>query len=328
MAKKKDQSFVMAANIFSDPSEELYVSPAFDLAVGKIPLGSWVNIAGKPKLGKSTLSLHIIKKFLAKYPQSKCRYADIERRLKKLQLTQSGLQIDQIEVQRSEKGNIITAEQHLELLTEFLKENERCIVVIDSTSLLCSEKEYIDPVTGNTRSLGPKMLANFCRKNASIVPVQEHIVIMISHVIANTSGYGKANVVDSGNKIQYQSDISLMVKKKEDWIEDSKIVGQKSLWEVEWSATKAPGMEMTSCLRYDYGIDEEYEMCEIASEFGLIQQGGAWYTLEFLEDEEGKSITGAEKPIKLNGMAKVYQYFKENTIVYEKLVRDLGKMMT
>src|SRR5690606_20906090 len=127
-------------------------------------------------------------------------------------------------------------------------------------------------------------------------------------------------VLDSGNAIQFSSDLALITRKKELWKEDDRTIGQKTFWNVTWSGIKAPGAEFITYNRFNEGVDHAMEQCELGIEMGLIGQSGAWFELEFLKDKlddpevvkfveaSGKS---EDKAFKCQGKAAVYSLLKE-----------------
>jgi len=293
-ATKTDSTFLDASFIRDNPKEILHVSPSVDAALGGgIPKGSWVIIGAKPKFGKSSLIVHSIAKFLNQFPDSEALYVDTEHRLKPFHLSHPLLDVSRLHVLQSTKGNILSSEDFLTQTELWIKDHPDSIVVVDSTSSLCSSAEQVmDSISGDIRGKGPKILAHFCRKMAPIIPIQDTILVLVTHLIANTSGYGSPFNEDSGTKIQYQSDVKLRGKGLEKWEKDGKQIGQIMNWNVEWSALGPPGGEIKSYLRYNHGIDEVMELVEQAINFGLIVKGGAWFTCNF--DGEEKKLQGQD----------------------------------
>ena len=69
------------------------------------------------------------------------------------------------------------------------------------------------------------------------------------------------------------------------------------------------------------GLRVDYEFANLAiTKYGIIRKGGAWYTMldpytgEVLENESGL-------PVKVNGLAKVYEYLANNPEYYVKLTK-------
>jgi len=137
-------------------------------------------------------------------------------------------------------------------------------------------------------------------------------------LIGNPTGYSAEFREKSGQAIAYQTDIKLRAKKFSPWTigSDTTPVGQEVEWQVVCSALGAPGATMTSYIRYGQGIDKYTEIAQLASDFGIINKAGAWFTMTHLED----------KP-KFQGLEKVKKYIAENPEVYDDLVKQVKEMM-
>jgi recombination protein RecA len=123
----------------------------------------------------------------------------------------------------------------------------------------------------------------------------------------------------SGQSIGYQGDVKLRAKYHTSWslTQDGSPVGQEVHWTAQWSALGAPGGEATSYIRYGQGIDIYKENIDLGTNLGLIDKGGAWYTMSFLGDEKTK-FQGAEK---------TRNYLIENSEAFEKLNTEIRKML-
>lgn len=322
---------VGAQSIVDKELDVIPFSPALDIALsGGIPTGSWVTVSGKPKTGKTSSCLC----FAAKAQQAGMYvyYFDIEGRLKKKNLVgTSGLDYStsKMRVIRSrpadeEKGTpakILTAQDHLSIAEKVLQTHPKCLLIMDSFSMLCDAKEMDGGVGTETRGGGAKLLAGFCRRMANVVPVQQSIVIGVLHIMANTSGYGSPTMEKSGNAIQYQLDTKLKVKGSKPWEAGGKIIGQVVTWEVTESALGPPGRVIESYLRYGTGIDDLFEAFTLASEVGLIEKSGAWYNLSFLGE------TVPEKQRRAQGTEKAYQLLKDNQEWAENLRAKLNELL-
>lgn len=300
--------------IVNSPQEIIPVSPALDVGLsGGIPEGTWTIISGPEKGGKSSTALTI-----AAHAQQQGRpvyYLDIEGRLKKMNLVGiQGLKLDDdsFQIIRPTKQNMLSAEDFCNIAVRLIKEVDKAFVIFDSTSALCSRKEMDEDITGQTRALGPKILASFCRKLGTIVPIQKSNIIMIQHLIANTSGYGSPYMEDSGRKVKYQADVKLKCKGFSLWKDGDEIIGQCVKWSVVTSALGAPGHEVESFLRYGVGIDKVWEAINLGCELGIIEKAGAWYTI------------GDDK---VQGQQKLWKYFSEDEKAQLKLLKQIREML-
>lgn len=302
------------------------VSPSLDIVLnGGIPEGSFVVLTGQPKCGKTTTSLDFAA--TAQRPEYKgdlkdtreVYYLNIEGRLKKRDLEGiPGLNLDKFHIIGSQQGKILHAEEYLQIGEKIINEIPGSVVIIDSYSALCTEAEITSEMDKMQRADGAKLLAKFCRKVANVIPVNKNIVIGITHLMGNPTGYGAEFKEKSGQAIAYQTDIKLRAKTFKPWSlsADGTQIGQEIEWQVVCSALGPPGGNITSYIRYGQGVDKYMEAITLASDMGLIHKGGAWYTLTSLED----------KP-KFQGAEKVRNYLLEHTEAYYNLVKNIKETM-
>jgi len=294
---------VPGSYVIKNKKKVLSISPMFDSALGGIPEGSWVTFAGPAGCGKTTLALQV-----AQSGQADGRpvfYLNAEGRIREMNLRGiNGLNPDEIKIIQSTEDRQLTGEDYLNIGTNILKANKGCILILDSASALCSSDEMTKEVTGSSRSANPKTLGNFCRKNAGIVSTMNNVVVVIKHIITNTSGYGATFMEDGGVKIKFQADIQLRTTKSpEVWEENGGNVGQIVEWDIVKYAMplKNNVRKFKTYIRYGTGVDKLTEMIQLALDYGVIDAAGAWYSFE--KDEEKH---------KFQGQAKLFAALKDN----------------
>ena len=195
-----------------------------------------------------------------------------------------GLDRDKMKIIHSE-DEPLSAEVFLDIAVKLVsaKENAGCVCIIDSTSALIPEKELDGDMSPGRAGL-PRILSMFCKKMGQIVPNQRATMIIITHFIANTSGYGASRMPDCGKKIQYQADTRMEVKSITPWTQSDKQVGQAVNWKVICSSIGSPGTECQSWIKYGHGIDKVQELVMLGLDIGLIGKAGAWLTCEFMAE--------------------------------------------
>ena len=188
----------------------------------------------------------------------------------------------------------------------------------------------LNEINGQIRAGTPKLLSSFCKQMGTVVPIQKTIIIIIQHLIANTSGYGKAYIEDGGQKIKYQSDIKLRSKGVKKWSvgNSDTPIGQIISWTVEHSALGPPGAVVDSYLSYGKGIDSVCEWINLGADFGLISKAGAWFTCNFMEDHEKEAKAIEFDPTtKFQGQEKLYQFLQGNPDLLKLLESDIKAML-
>jgi recombination protein RecA len=298
------------------------VSPAIDMILGGgVPEGSFVVLTGQPKCGKTTTSLDFAATAQKEeYGARHVYYLNIEGRLKKRDLEGiPSLNLEKFDIIGSQTGKILHAEEYLQIAERIINEEPRSVLIIDSYSALCTEAEITSEMDKMQRADGAKLLAKFCRKVANVIPVNKTVVIGITHLMGNPTGYGAEFKEKSGQAIAYQTDIKMRAKSFKPWIlsSDNTQVGQEVEWQTVCSALGPPGGNITSYIRYGQGIDKQMELIHIASDIGLINKAGAWYTLSFLDDEKTK----------FQGTEKIRTFLLENPKIYDQLYGEIKKII-
>lgn len=302
------------------------LSPSLDIILGGgIPEGSFVVLTGQPKCGKTTTSLDLAA--TAQKPEyqgdlKKPRhvyYLNIEGRLKKRDLEGiKDLDLDRFDIIGSQEGKILSGEEYLSIGERIINEEPGSIVIIDSYSALCTEAEITSEMAKMQRADGAKLLAKFCRKVANVIPVNRNIVIGITHLMGNPTGYGAEFKEKSGQAIAYQTDIKLRAKTFKPWTlsADNTQIGQTVDWQVICSALGPPGGVTTSYIRYGSGIDKVTEIMMLAVDIGLITKGGAWYSFDL--DGEKQKFQGTEK---------LRQFLVDNPKAYDIILSQTKEAM-
>lgn len=300
------------------------ISPSLDIVLnGGVPEGSFVVLTGQPKCGKTTTSLDFAATAQKTEYQGDLKkprhvyYLNIEGRLKKRDLEGiPGLDLSRFDIIGSQQGKILHAEEYLQIGERIINEEPGSVLIIDSYSALCTEAEITSDMDKMQRADGAKLLAKFCRKVANVIPVNKNIVIGITHLMGNPTGYGAEFKEKSGQAIAYQTDIKLRAKTFKPWLlgADNTQIGQEIEWQVACSALGPPGATITSYIRYGQGIDKHMELISLAVDLGLINKGGAWYSVEGVKD-------------KFQGTEKLRVYFLEHQEEYDKLLKSVKEMM-
>jgi RecA/RadA recombinase len=304
-------------------NQNLPLGPSLDLGTaGGIPEGTIVIVSGAPKKGKTTsvLSFCALAQAMGKFVY----YHDAEYRIKPLNMNGiAGLKLDKehFKLIKSTKEMILTAENHLDIMEVTANTHPGSLIVMDSSSSLCSAKERASEITASARNDGPKLFANFTRKIHDVLGVNKVTLIAIQHLIANTSGFGSPFYEDGGNKIQYAMGTKLRIKSSKPWTigseENKKQIGLEVTWSIIESALGAPpGGEIVSYIRFGVGIDHLKEYIEIAFGAGLIEkpEKGAWYTY----------IPTGEK---FQGEHKLYDYFNSDEAARNELVGKVRELI-
>lgn len=301
-------------------------STAFDMAIGGVPEGSFLSVAGMPKTGKTTSLLKLAAN--AQKLGKACFLLNVEGRFKKSNLEGThGLDLsdDKFMVIESIPGRMLTTQDYMDIAETIIKTYPGCLIIIDSISSLADAKETEGGLGTQTRGNNSKVITQFITNNAQLVYSNRCIVAGILQMIFNTSGYGETRITKGPLKWTFQSDIILQVKSIDKWKSGSgdneKIIGQIVNWEAKTSSLGMPYTQFESYLRYKHGVDDIFETMKCAESCGLINKSGAWYSLDYLKNC-AEYLINEETPKKQGG-ENVWEFLKTEPNAYKILLEQI-----
>jgi len=333
------------------------VAPNIDIALGGgIPEGCFVLLAGDPKCGKTVTALMICKNAIDQ--GRNVYFLNVEGRLKRRDLLGiKGLDPNKIVVIGSfleeEKdgkggkveGKILKGEEWIAIAEHFIHNDPGCVVVVDSFSQIATEKEHnidIGQVAGDG---GYRLLAQFTKRVATVLPVNRVTVIGIQHLIANTRAKmnQKQKGRSGGRTIGYAVDVDLecthIELMKASSADDADIVGQKVNWVTKSTAIVAPHKKFQSTIRYGIGIDEVYELMELGQQTGFIT-GSSWLTLDYMQyhldllgidewtvDKKGNPDKSFSSKVKVQGKEQMVKLLRDNPGYVAALKKEIYGML-
>jgi recombination protein RecA len=283
----------------------LSITPSLDMALGGgIKEGTVIILSGDEGSGKTTLALHMAAKHQSDpdFTQpngTKGRpvfYFNSEARLDEKHFSGiKGLDPEKLVViQKDPLGKIIPAEVFLDSSISIMGDpaNKGAMLILDSSSVLIPQSELDEDIRA-TRNTLPRLLALWCKKFCQIIPDNDITLIVITHLITDTSPQGRGRKIpDCGKKIRFAADTILKADYITRWKKsdsDPDHIGQQIHWSIDKSSMASSIKKVDSWLRYGIGMDENKEALDIALDLGLIDCSGSWYS-PF--GEEGDKIQG------------------------------------
>lgn len=297
----------------------LHAPLSLDIALGGgIPDGSICFITGRPKSGKTTVCLELLKS--AQLTGRPTYYINIERRCTPALLsTIHGLDLSKLHVIPHQIDKPLTAENYLDIIERIVKTQKKAVVVIDSIAALSTMTEQEEEIGSNKDMAGPaKLLAKFFRKTQQITDSNDVILIFISQMISNREPRGPKYIEKGGVAIQYNCSVWLKVTWTKQWernTETNAPDGHDMNITVQSSALGRPFLPCVLPLRYGKGIDIIKDVVTVAENLGLVIKAGAWYSLPlFVESDEIP---------KFQGLARLSNFLRDNPEKLKRLEKEV-----
>jgi recombination protein RecA len=286
-------------------AEEIAVIPTgsvgLDLAlgVGGLPRGRVVEIFGPESSGKTTLTLHAIAQ--AQKAGGVCAFIDAEHALDVTYARKLGVRIEDLLVSQPDCG-----EQALEIADKLVGTGAVDLIVVDSVAALVPKAEIEGEMGDSHMGLQARLMSQALRKLTAATCRNNTCVVFINQLRQKIGVvYGNPETTTGGNALKFYASIRLDIRKTGTIKNGEQVVGNKTRVKVVKNKVAPPFRECEFEITYGTGISAVGEIVDLASEAGLIEKSGAYYSL------------GGERIAQ--GRDKACQYMAEHPEVMDEL---------
>ncbi|MCL2200955.1 MAG: recombinase RecA [Oscillospiraceae bacterium] len=288
-------------------------SIALDLAlgIGGVPKGRIIEIYGPESSGKTTLALHIIAQ--AQKAGGEAAFIDAEHALEPAYARALGVDIENLLISQPDMGDDALA------ITELLVRSGAVdVVVVDSVAALVPRSEVEGEIGDASVGVVARLMSQALRKLAGSISKTNCIVIFINQLREKIGVmYGNPETTPGGRALKYFSSVRIDVRRSEYIKVGSEHVGNRTRAKIVKNKVAPPFREAEFDIMFGEGISKYGELIDLGVKLGLIEKGGAWFTV----NEQ-----------RFQGRDNVKEYLKSNPEVADKLEedirRDSQKLMT
>lgn len=316
------------------------------MTYGGIPLGRAVQFFGEKNGGKTTTSLDIVAnaqklfKKLAKKnnePVREVLFIDAENTLDEEWATTLGVDLNELRLLRPHAQS---AETLFQIIIDAVETDEVGLIVLDSVGVLLSnaaweadmdERTYCGiagPLTTFTGKITPLLHRHHC---TLIYINQIRDVINAKFPMQSTPG-GRALAHSLSLNIKFQKGAFI----DENGVELKSTVenpdGNLVMMSIEKTKVCRPDRRTGFyTLNYKDGIDKINDLVDLCIKQGLIEQAGAWFTInnweKFSQGEVEPALKSDKEIMKFQGRTKLVQFLKDNDDITKKLNSCLLKLL-
>jgi recombination protein RecA len=269
------------------------------LGVGGYPKGRIIEIYGPESSGKTTFALQAI----AEHQKlgGRAAFIDAEHALDPVYAKKLGVNIDELLLSQPDTG-----EQALEICDALVKSNAISIIVIDSVAALVPQAE-IDGEMGDSHvGLQARLMSQALRKLNGTISKTNTTVIFINQLREKVGVmFGNPETTTGGRALKFYSTIRLEIRKKEQLKLGDGVVGNRTTIKVVKNKVAPPFRSCEADIMYGEGVSREGEIVDLASEAGIMEKTGAWYSYN------GEKLGQGKENVKL--------LLKENTELRDEL---------
>ena len=275
------------------------------LGVGGYPKGRIIEIYGPESSGKTTFALQAI----AEHQKlgGRAAFIDAEHALDPIYAEKLGVNIDELLLSQPDTG-----EQALEICDALVRSEAISIIVIDSVAALVPQAE-IDGEMGDSHvGLQARLMSQALRKLNGTISKTNTTVIFINQLREKVGVmFGNPETTTGGRALKFYASIRLEIRRSEQLKMGDGVVGNKTNVKVVKNKVAPPFKTCNVDIMYGEGVSREGEIIDLASDAGVIDKTGAWYSYN------GEKLGQGKENVKL--------VLKENTKLRNELeekVRD------
>ena len=289
------------------------------LGIGGLPKGRIVEIYGPESSGKTTLTLHAIAQ--VQKQGGVAAFIDAEHALDPAYARKLGVKTDEMLVSQPDYG-----EQALEIADMLVRSNAVDIVVVDSVAALVPKAEIEGDMGDSHVGLQARLMSQALRKLTGTVARSNCILVFINQIRMKIGVmFGSPETTTGGNALKFYASVRLDIRRigqiKEAASSDKKdpvAIGNRTRVKVVKNKMAPPFREVEFDILYGYGISRSGDLVDLASEMGIIEKSGAWFSFGTERIGQGRENAKAyldarpELMDKLEGMILAKHNIKRN----------------
>jgi recombination protein RecA len=259
-------------------------SPSLDIAlgIGGLPKGRVVEIYGPESSGKTTLSLHAVAECQRK--GGVAAFIDAEHALDVSYAKKLGVSVEELLVSQPDTG-----EQALEIADMLVRSGAVDIVVIDSVAALVPKAEIEGEMGDQHVGLQARLMSQALRKLTGNLARSNACLIFINQVRMKIGVmFGNPETTSGGNALKFYASVRLDVRRIGQIKDGETAIGSRTRVKVVKNKCAPPFRQAEFDLMFDRGISREGDILDLASELGLMEKSGTWYSFEGTRIGQGR----------------------------------------
>ena len=276
------------------------------LGVGGYPKGRIIEIYGPESSGKTTFALHAIAN--AQKNGGFAAFIDAEHALDPVYAKSLGVDIENLVLSQPDNG-----EQALEIAEALIKSGSIDVLVVDSVAALVPEVELNGDMGESHVGLHARLMSQAMRKLSGIISKTKCVAIFINQIREKVGVmFGNPETTTGGRALKFYSSVRLEIRRGEQIKDGTNAIGNKTNIKVVKNKVAPPFRTCEVEIIYGEGISYLGEVVDLASNYGIIEKSGSWFSYN------GEKIG--------QGRERVKEYLKDHNDVCQEIVEKIKNM--